>query len=336
MSEAIVAEHLGKTYAGGVEAVSEVSLSVAHGEIYGFLGPNGAGKTTMISMLTTVLRPTRGTASVEGIDVVAHPERVRRTIGLVFQRSTADDALTGQENLEIAAGLYGMDPASSRPRIRDILERLDLGEAAGRKVSTYSGGMKRRLEIAAGIVHDPSILFLDEPTLGLDPQGRAGFWNYVRELRAKHGLTIFLTTHYLDEADQLSDRISIIDHGRVLRTGTPSAMKEALGNDVVLVRPARPSVDLRGVLERIPGVSDVDQRPSDGTYRVRVGRSEALVPTVVRACDAAGIELDSVSTLKPSLDEVFLSVTGRQYREESDGTHANGHGPRAVAAGRGG
>jgi len=303
-----------------------VTLSVRPGEIYGFLGPNGAGKTTMISMMTTLLRPTHGSAEVEGIDVVQHPEQVRRRIGLVFQRSTADDTLTGRENLEIAAGLYGMAPSEARPRIREVLERLDLANASSRKVSTYSGGMKRRLEIAAGIVHGPSILFLDEPTLGLDPQGRAGFWEYIRELRAKHGLTIFLTTHYLDEADRLSDRVSIIDHGRVLRTGTPSALKEGLGSDVVLVRPSTPSSDLRSILEGIPGVSEVEPKAIDGAFRVHVPRSEAIVPAVVRACDSAGIEIAAVSTRKPSLDEVFLSITGREYREESEPNHLSGHG----------
>lgn len=334
--DAIRTQQLGKTFPGGVEAVRDVTLSVRPGEIYGFLGPNGAGKTTMISMMTTLLRPTHGSAEVEGIDVVQHPEQVRRRIGLVFQRSTADDTLTGRENLEIAAGLYGMTPSESRPRIRELLERLDLANAAGRKVSTYSGGMKRRLEIAAGIVHGPSILFLDEPTLGLDPQGRADFWDYIRELRAKHGLTIFLTTHYLDEADQLSDRVSIIDHGRVLRTGTPSALKEGLGSDVVLVRPSTPSSDLPSILGRIPGVSEVEPKPIDGAFRVHVPRSEAIVPAVVRACDSAGIEIAAVSTRKPSLDEVFLSVTGREYREESEPNHVGGHGAagHARAGGR--
>ncbi len=333
MTEAIAAEQLGKVYANGVEAVRAVDLSVAHGEIFGFLGPNGAGKTTLISMLTTLLRPTHGSARVEGVDVVERPEQVRRRIGLVFQRSTADEVLTGRENLEIAAGLNGLSPAESRPRIREVLERLDLTEAADRRVSTYSGGMRRRLEIGAGIVHDPGVLFLDEPTLGLDPQGRAGFWEYVRELRARHGMTIFLTTHYLDEADQLSDRVAIIDHGLVLKTGAPASLKEALGSDVVQVRPSDPNSGLRSVLERIPGVRAVEPAPVDAAIRVRVARAEAFVPAVVRACDAAGIELAAVETRKPSLDEVFLSVTGREYREETEGNPTNGPGSRARRAG---
>jgi len=324
MTAAVVTENLGKTFPGGVEAVDSVSLSVEHGEIYSFLGPNGAGKTTMISMLTTLLRPTRGRAEVEGIDVVRHPERVRREIGIVFQRSTSDDALTGRENLEVIAGLHGLAPREARPRIDEVLARLDLAEAADRRVSTYSGGMRRRLEIGAGIVHDPSLLFLDEPTLGLDPQGRAGFWQYVRELRAKHGMTIFLTTHYLDEADELSDRVSIIDRGRLLTTGTPGALKEALGSDVVVVRPTDPGRDLRPVLAPLPGVASVERGPGDQGFRVKVARSESFVPVVVRACDAAGVEIAAVSARKPSLDEVFLAATGREYREETDANHHSG------------
>ena len=329
MTEAIVTEQLGKTFPGGVDAVGSVDLSVAQGEIYGFLGPNGAGKTTLISMLTTLLRPSRGRAEVEGIDVVRHPEQVRRRIGLVFQRSTADDALTGRENLEILAGLHGLSPRAARPRIEEVLARFDLTEAAERRVGAYSGGMRRRLEIAAGIVHDPSLLFLDEPTLGLDPQGRAGFWTYIRELRAKEGMTIFLTTHYLDEADDLSDRISILDHGRVLRTGTPTDLKEALGSDMVFVRPADRTVDLRPVLRTVPGVVLAEPRGEDGGVRVRVPRSESFVPSIVRTCDAAGVELAAVSTVKPSLDEVFLAVTGREYREEAEPNHLAGVAARA-------
>jgi ABC-2 type transport system ATP-binding protein len=335
VTEAIVTQDLGKTYPGNVEAVGGVSLSVAAGEIFAFLGPNGAGKTTMVSMLTTLLRPSRGSASVDGVDVVTEPERVRRRIGLVFQRSTADEVLTGRENLEVAAGLNGLSPRSSTPRIRALLEQLDLTDAADRRVSTYSGGMRRRLEIAAGIVHDPAILFLDEPTLGLDPQGRAGFWEYIRDLRAHRGMTIFLTTHYLDEADQLSDRIAILDHGRVLTTGTARALKDSLGSDVVIVRPASAAPGLRGLLERIPGVLGVESTAVDGEYRVKVPRSESFVPVVVRACDAAGIELVAVSTRKPSLDEVFLSVTGREYREESEGAGPTISAARSTAGPRG-
>jgi ABC-2 type transport system ATP-binding protein len=319
MTDAIRTESLGKTYSGGTEAVKDVSLTVRPGEIFGFLGPNGAGKTTTISILTTVLRPTAGVAEVGGLDVTRHPEQIRRRIGLVFQRSTADETLTGRENLEIAAGLYGLGRSESRPRIRTLLERLDLDDAADRRVAQYSGGMRRRLEIAVGLVHSPEILFLDEPTLGLDPQGRSQFWEYLRELRRESSMTIFLTTHYLDEADALSDRVAIIDHGTILTTGTPGQLKDALGGDVVEVRPRAPSVTAREVLGRVPGVVAVTPLGEDGAVRLTVSHSESIVPAIVRSCDAAGIDLAGISAKRPSLDEVFLTITGRRYHEGSEG-----------------
>ncbi len=324
MTDAIRTDALGKTYPTGTVAVKDVTLTVRPGEIFGFLGPNGAGKTTTISMLTTVLRPTSGRAEVDGIDVARYPGRVRRRIGLVFQRSTADEVLTGRENLEVAAGLYGLSPAEARPRIRELLDHLDLGDAADRRVRGYSGGMRRRLEIAAGIVHSPRILFLDEPTLGLDPQGRAEFWEFVRDLRRRQELTVFLTTHYLDEADRLADRISIIDHGQLLTTGTPGELKDRLGGDLLVVRPARAGDGIVRVLESIPGIANVDPPAPDGAYRMHVARGESMVPSVVRACDAAGIELATVSARSPSLDDVFLTMTGREYRENADALE-NGH-----------
>jgi ABC-2 type transport system ATP-binding protein len=318
MTDAIRTEALGKTYPGGTAAVRDVNLTVRSGEIFGFLGPNGAGKTTTISMLTTVLRPTSGHAEIEGIDVARSPQRIRQRIGLVFQRSTADEVLTGRENLEIAAGLYGLSVRDARPRIREVLEQLDLAHVADRRVRDYSGGMRRRLEIAVGIVHTPRILFLDEPTLGLDPQGRAQFWQLIRDLRARQEMTIFLTTHYLDEADQLSDRIAILDRGTIVSTGTPGELKSRLGGDVVLIRPADRDVQLPRVLTSVSGVIAVESNGSDGSFRVRVARSESIVPAVVRACDAAGIDLAAVATRSPSLDDVFLHATGREYRESAE------------------
>ena len=335
MSDAIRTESLGKTYPGGTIALENVSLSVRPGEIFGFLGPNGAGKTTTISNLTTVLRPTAGFAEIDGIDVLRSPERIRRKIGLVFQRSTADETLTGRENLEIAAGLYGLSTADARPRIRDLLERLELGDAANRPVRGYSGGMRRRLEIAVGIVHAPQILFLDEPTLGLDPQGRAQFWEYIRELRTRNSMSIFLTTHYLDEADQLSDRVAIIDHGRIVTTGTPGQLKSNLGGDIVNVRLRRSTKGAAELLREIPGILSVRENGSERSYRLTVVRGDSLVPSVVRACDAQGIDLDAITTHQPSLDEVFLARTGRQYREESEGER-NGPTGHPSGVGHGG
>ena len=314
MTDAIVADHLVKVFPGGVRAVDDVSFLVREGEAFGFLGPNGAGKTTTVSLLTTLLRLTGGTAFVDGVDVVRKPEIVRSRIGLVFQESTAEDLLTGLENLRLSASLYGVSRADAQQRIDDLLDRMQLREAARRLVKTYSGGMRRRLELAAGILHRPSILFLDEPTLGLDPQGRAGLWEYVRKIREEYGTTIFLTTHYLDEADQLCNRIAIIDHGKIVAAGSPTELKEKVGGDVVSIAPIQDGSDLIPVLSTVAGVLSVQKQ--DGTYRVKCVHGESVVPLAVQACIAAGVPIASVALKKPSLDEVFLEFTGRAFRED--------------------
>ncbi len=325
---AIVASSLSKTYGGEVHAVKQVSFAVRPGEVYGFLGPNGAGKTTTVSMLTAGLTVTAGEASVDGLDVRREPSTVKRRIGVVFQESTADGDLTGRENLELAAALYGVPLGDVRSRVDGLLERMQIGDAADRLAKTYSGGMRRRLELAAGIVHAPGVLFLDEPTLGLDPQGRAGFWRYVLELRKEHGMTVFVTTHYLEEADGMCDRIAIIDHGTIVATGTPGELKDRLGGDIVTVRPTAPNAALKGVLAAVAGVSSVTEQ--DGAYRLKCANGEALVPEVVAACQRAGAGLQGVSLKRPSLDEVFLEFTGREFRED-EGFNAT---DRAVMLGR--
>jgi ABC-2 type transport system ATP-binding protein len=329
MPDPIVATDLVKVYAGKVRAVDGVSFTVTEGEMYGFLGPNGAGKTTTVQMLTGNLRLTGGRAAVAGLDVVRDPHEVKRRIGLVFQESTADPDLTGRENLELAAALFGVPLRSTKSTIDSLLERMQIGDAAERQVKTYSGGMRRRLELGVGIIHSPSVLFLDEPTLGLDPQGRAGFWRYVLELRKDHGMTVFVTTHYLDEADTFCDRIAIIDHGKIVATGTPSDLKDRVGGDVVTVRLAdggNPAVE--GVLKALPGVTSVAQ--FQDAYRVKVARGEELIPRLVEACDRAGVQLAGVSLKRPSLDEVFLEFTGREYREDEGMTATD----RAVRMGQ--
>ena len=313
MGAAISAVGLTKEF-GPLKAVDHVSFEVREGEVFGFLGPNGAGKTTTVNMLTTYLRPSEGVARVDGLDVVADPRGVRRRIGTIFQESTADDALTGRENLRLAAALYDVPRGEADRRIRDLLSSLNLEEAADRRVRTYSGGMRRRLEIAAGLVHTPKVLFLDEPTLGLDPQARAGIGATLRRLRSDHGVTVFLTTHYLDEADQLCDRIAIIDKGHIRALGTPSELKERVGGDVVTLTPSAGGADLSGPLASLPGVLAVSRQ--DGTYRLKASRGEEIVPAAVQACLGAGVGLASVSVKRPSLDEVFLEFTGREYREE--------------------
>jgi ABC-2 type transport system ATP-binding protein len=317
-------------------AVDGVTFRVRAGEIFGFLGPNGAGKTTTVSLLTTLLTPSKGSAFIDGIDVTRDPSEVRRRIGLVFQVSTADGELTGRENLVFEAGLYGRSPASVRAHIDALLAQMDLTAVADRLVKTYSGGMRRRLELAAGMVHQPKILFLDEPTLGLDPQGRAGFWTYIRHLRESQGVTIFLTTHYLDEADQLCDRIAIIDRGRIIAAGTPLELKDRMGGDTVEVVVAPGATDLSSLLPGLPGVLEF-QRSGD-RYRIKCLRGESLVPKVVLACEHAGVEIAGVTTRKPSLDEVFLTLTGHAYREEgeplsgADGAGTTHGGPSADEA----
>ena len=317
MGVAIEAESLSKNF-GKVHAVAGISFQVREGEVFGFLGPNGAGKTTTVNMLTTFLRPTRGRAIVDGLDVVSHPSEVRRRIGVIFQESTADDALTGRENLRLAAALYGVPRAKADAAIDRLLDALDLKDAAARRVRTYSGGMRRRLELAAGLVHTPRVLFLDEPTLGLDPQARAGIGETVRRLRREQGVTVFLTTHYLDEADQLCDRIAIIDHGEIRAIGTPSELKERVGGDVVTLVPTSDSLDISAPLAKVPGVLAVARQ--DGGYRLKASRGETVVPGAVAASLAAGVGLASVSVKRPSLDEVFLEFTGRTYREDEGPT----------------
>src|SRR5579871_1207456 len=300
----------------GTVAVDGGSFQVRRGAIFGFLVPNGAGKTTTISILTTLLSPTSGAAHSEGLDVRTQSNDVRRKLGLVFQKSTADEELTGRENMVIEAGLYGLSAAEVRDHINDLLAQMDLSQSADRFVKTYSGGMRRRLELAVGLVHRPKLIFLDEPTLGLDPQGRAGFWRYIRHLRESKGLTVFMTTHYLDEADQLCDRIAVIDHGRIIALGTPRELKDSVGGDTLELTVAPGGPDPVAMLKVMPGVSSVTQ---DGdTYRVKCSNGESLIPKTVLAADQAGIVVSGVTVTKPTLDEVFLHLTGHAYREEGE------------------
>jgi ABC-2 type transport system ATP-binding protein len=318
MVEPIVAEELVKVYDGTLRAVDGVSFEVHEGELFGFLGPNGAGKTTTVQMLTANLRPTHGRATVAGLDVASHASQVKRRIGLVFQESTADSDLTGRENLELQAALYSVPTAEARSRISALLEQMQIADSADRPVRTYSGGMRRRLELAVGIVHAPKLLFLDEPTLGLDPQGRAGFWRYIQELRKSLGLTVFLTTHYLDEADNLCDRLAIIDHGKIVASGTPTELKDRLGGDIVSVRVNGSDQDLSKLFGEVPGALSVQLQ--DGTYRIKCASGETMIPRVVEAASRAGVSVTGVSLKRPSLDEVFLEYTGHEFREEEGPT----------------
>ena len=316
-------------------AVDGVRFQVRRGEIFGFLGPNGAGKTTTISILTTLLSPTSGRAEIEGIDVRARPHDVRRKLGLVFQKSTADEELTGRENMLIEAGLYGLSSDEVGDHVTDLLAQMDLAASADRLVKTFSGGMRRRLELAVGMVHRPRLLFLDEPTLGLDPQGRAGFWRYIRSLRADRGLTVFMTTHYLDEADQLCDRIAIIDHGKIIAIGTSKELKDSVGGDTLELTVGPGQQDPTPFLSALPGVTGVTR--TGDTYRVKCSNGESLVPKSVLAASQAGIDLLGVTVIKPTLDEVFLQLTGHAYREEGEvpaGAEPGGPDPAPDRGGR--
>ncbi|MGH7687202.1 MAG: ATP-binding cassette domain-containing protein [Candidatus Dormibacteria bacterium] len=296
---------------GEIEAVRGIDLDVEPGEIFGFLGPNGAGKSTTISILCTLVKLTGGTATVAGYDVMSDPAAVRSHIGLVFQDPSLDGNLTGRENLEFHAFLYGLNPALRKERIDTALRMVELTDRAGSPVLQYSGGMKRRLEIARGILHYPQVLFLDEPTLGLDPQTRQRIWAYIHTLRKSEGITIFMTTHYMEEAE-FCDRIAIIDAGRIVALGTPDELKAMVGGDVVTIA----SADSVGAADEIRRAFLLEPVTSDGTVRVEVPDSAAFMPQLFSVLT---VPVTSVASRRPSLEDVFLKLTGHEIREEGGG-----------------
>jgi ABC-2 type transport system ATP-binding protein len=302
-----------KTRGGAVEAVKGVDLRIGAGEIFGFLGPNGAGKTTTIRMLATLITPTSGEATVAGADLRREPQLVRRRIGYVPQGGSTDPAETGRGELVLQGRLYGMSKSEATTRAAEVLATLDLEAAADRGTGTYSGGMRRRLDVGLGIVHRPSVLFLDEPTTGLDPQARARMWDEIRALRDL-GTTVFLTTHYLEEADALADRLAIIDHGRIVAEGTSDELKQAVAGDVVTIGVNGAGPRVLGLVEKLSFVREAGYE--DGLVRLYVDRGELAVPQLLRLLDAAGFAPTSITLNKPSLDDVFLRQTGRSLREE--------------------
>ena len=313
MASIIEADGLTKVYNGKVRAVDKVSFMVEEGEVFGLLGPNGAGKTTTIKMLNTLASITEGRATVAGHDVAKSPGEVRKSIGVVPQELTADDELSGRENMVLMANLHQVWRASADSRIDSLLALVDLQEAAHRKVKTFSGGMRRRLQLVMGLLHEPRVLFLDEPTLGLDVQTRTKMWQYIKQLNKERGLTVFMTTHYLDEADSLCDRIAIIDHGTIKVSGSPAELKEAHGGDIITLTLSDDKEDLTPFLSGIEGVSGVTR---DGrVYRIRLPRTEKALPAIV-----AGVvqkaEIEEISFSKPTLDQVFLDVVGKSMRDE--------------------
>ncbi|UWP80635.1 ATP-binding cassette domain-containing protein [Dactylosporangium fulvum] len=314
MSTAVTAHDLVKTYPKGVRALDHLSLTVKPGEVLGLLGPNGAGKSTTVKILTTLARPDSGTAAVAGHDVFAHPDRVRRVIGVVAQKSGADPAATGRDNLLLQGRLFGMRGRDLDRRVDELLERFDLAAARKRVVRDWSGGMQRRLDVAMGLIHRPRVLFLDEPTTGLDPEGRTALWAEIARL-AGDEMAVLLTTHYLDEADRLADRLVIVDGGRVVAEGTPGQLKGELRGDAVhlQLQASSDGPKARTAIERVPGLREI---ALDGSrLSARADDGAAAVPAAIAALDAAGLRVATVTVARPSLDDVYLRHAGRRMTE---------------------
>ncbi|WP_033337501.1 ATP-binding cassette domain-containing protein [Catenuloplanes japonicus] len=299
---------------GAVHAVRGITLAIEPGELVAVLGPNGAGKTTTMRMLTTLIAPTSGSAEVAGHDVVRSPGEVRRRIGYVGQGNGAGHQHRVADELHSQAAIYGLSRADARTRVGSLVEALDLGDLVKRKVSELSGGQRRRLDVAMGLVHAPGLLFLDEPSTGLAPQNRANLWEHILRMRAEHDMTIVLTTHYLDEADSMAERVVIVDQGEVIADDTASSLKSKLAGDRVAFSTGSPS-DLAAIVSQLPGSSEVEA--TDGEVRARVADGPVAVAEVLRAAFEKGIAAGSAQTFRPTLDDVFLSLTGRSLREEN-------------------
>ncbi|MFL5516832.1 MAG: ATP-binding cassette domain-containing protein [Gemmatimonadales bacterium] len=312
-ANAIEATGLTRTFEGGIEAVRSIDLSVRSGEVFGFLGPNGAGKTTTVRMFCTLLPPSSGSATVAGLDVVADGAEVRRRIGVALQEIGLDPVQSGRELLELQCGLYGITGGAGKARAQELLELVGLIDAADRRIKTYSGGMKRRLDLASALVHSPDVLFLDEPTTGLDPASRITVWDEVRRINAE-GTTVFLTTQYLEEADKLCDRLAIIDGGEIVLSGTPESLKAEMGHDVVSVAlEGADSVATEAALRDLPGIERVIAEPDALALYVEDGAGS--IAEVVRRLDRAQLQVGAIAVARPSLDDAFLKATGRRLEE---------------------
>ena len=315
---AVEAAGLRREFPSGVVAVDNIDLEVQQGEIFAFLGPNGAGKTTTVRMLTTLLRPTSGRATVAGLDLFSQQQEIRRSIGVALQDAGLDALATGTELLELQGKLCGLNSGDSRRRAAEMLELVGLVEAAERQVKTYSGGMKRRLDLASALVHEPSILFLDEPTEGLDPASRQAVWQEVQRLNKQMGITVFLTTHYLEEADRLADRLAIIDHGDIVEEGTPGDLKASIGADVVTVSFRDSGAEAaRPLLAEMAGLHEL--RAAENSITLFVDNGTQAVAQVIRILDAESIKVAQVAVAQPSLDEVFLKATGSRLEGAESG-----------------
>ena len=314
--EIVQVENLSKVFDKEIVAVDNISFHVKEGEIFGFLGPNGAGKTTTIKVLTTLLQPTNGQVNIATFDVRKKPDSVRRSIGIVPQALTLDDDLKGMTNLLLSAKLYRVPDKIAKERADELLKLVGLKDAAERDVSTYSGGMRKRLELIIGLIHNPKVLFLDEPTLGLDIQTRSVIWDYLKKLNKENGLTIFITTHYLEEADLLCDRIAIIDQGKILVEDTPSNLKQKLGGDMIEIS-VDDNVKAKELISEFSSVEKIDMVGQK--LRIKTKKGDEVLPSILEICKANKINVKTVALSKPSLDEVFLEYTGRSLRDTGTG-----------------
>jgi ABC-2 type transport system ATP-binding protein len=312
MPLAIQTHQLTKAYKN-FKAVDNLEIAVERGEIFGLLGPNGAGKTTTVSMLCTILKPTSGTATVNGYDLVRQPNMVRKSIGIVFQDPSIDDRLTARENLVMHANLYGVPASEQKERVNRILNLVELDDRADDLLRTFSGGMRRRLELGRGLIHYPKILFLDEPTVGLDPQTRDHIWKYIKELKETHDITVVLTTHYMDEADRLSDRIAIMDHGKIVILDTPEKLKTTLEGDVVTVK-ANKLDELSHLVSKWLGLNK--GKVVDGALEITVTNAKAAMPRIMEIATQNNVYVESLISREPNLEDVFLHYTGRSIRED--------------------
>lgn len=301
---------------GSFTAVDKISFKVKEGEIFGLLGPNGAGKTTAISILSTIISLTSGTASINGSNVITEKDSVRKQIGIVFQDPSLDDELSGWENLDIHARLYGVKGREKKDAITRVLRLVELEDKANMQVKTYSGGMKRRLEIARGFIHNPRILFLDEPTIGLDPQTRRKIWNYILQLNEKERITMILTTHYMEEADELCDRIAIIDHGKIIKLDTSERLKDSLGGDIIRVGSNKPK-ELVSILKKNRLFSKV--RAYEDSVEITTKNGSAAIPKLIELARKHKIEISYTTLKRPTLEDVFISLTGKEIRAEAAG-----------------
>jgi ABC-2 type transport system ATP-binding protein len=320
MSEdVIVAQNLTKVFNKHHVAVDHINFSVHHGEIFGFLGPNGAGKTTTINMLITIMKPTDGQATVLGYDISKQDNSVRTVIGVVPQEYTADEDLTAFENILLCSDLYGIPRRVAKERAEDLLKLVELTEFKDKKVQTFSGGMRRRLELACGLINRPKILFLDEPTLGLDVQTRTATWNYIRKLKQEYGMTLFMTTHYLEEADTLCDRVAIIDHGKIVVIGHPEELKHGLGGDIITIG-IKEDADVTELISKVDNVKEV--RRENGLYRIKAELGEITAPNIIEALRMKGYNVAKLSMTEPTLNEVYLEYTGKSMRDAEESPEA--------------